>query len=111
MSRKNFRKKILNYKKKGLKIAGYAASAKSTTALNFCRINNSHIDYIADNTEEKINKFTPGTHIPIVPIEYFRNNYPDILLLCSWNHKNEILKKERKYLKNGGKWISHVKKI
>ena len=110
-SRINFKKKIIDYKRKGFKIAGYAASAKSTTALNFCNINNKYIDYIADNTVEKINKFTPGTHIPIVSIDHFRKNYPDILLLCSWNHKNEILKKEKKFIKRVGKWISHVKKI
>ena len=111
LSKNNFRKKIINLKKKGLKIAGYAASAKSTTALNFCKINHKHLDYIADNTKEKIGKFTPGTHIPIVSIDYFRKNYPNVLLLCSWNHKNEILNKEKKFLKKGGKWISHVKKI
>ena len=111
LSRKQFRQKIFKLKKKGFKIAGYAASAKSTTALNFCNIDNKFIDYIADNTKEKINKFTPGTHIPIVPIEHFRKNYPDILILCSWNHKNEILKKEKEFIKQGGKWISHVKKI
>ena len=111
LSMKKFRKQIIDLKKRGLKIAGYAASAKSTTALNFCKINHKYIDYIADNTKEKIGKFTPGTHIPIVPIEFFRKNHPDILVLCSWNHKKEILKKEKKFLKNGGKWISHVKKI
>ena len=111
LSKNNFRKKIINLKKKGLKVAGYAASAKSTTALNFCKINHKHLDYIADNTKEKIGKFTPGTHIPIVSIDYFRKNYPNVLLLCSWNHKNEILNKEKKFLKKGGKWISHVKKI
>ena len=111
LSRKKFRSEILKIKKRGLKIAGYAASAKSTTALNFCGINHNHLDYIADNTKEKIGKFTPGTHIPIVSIDYFRRNYPNVLLLCSWNHKNEILNKEKNFLKKGGKWISHVKKI
>ncbi len=111
LSRKKFRNQIIRIKKSGFKIAGYAASAKSTTALNFCGINNNHLDYIADNTKEKIGKFTPGTHIPIVSIDYFRRNYPNVLILCSWNHKNEILNKEKKFLKKGGKWISHVKKI
>jgi len=109
LSKKKFRKKILEHKKKGRTICGYAASAKSTTALNFCRINNKYIDFIADSTKEKIGKFTPGTHIPVVSIKYFRENYPDIAVLCSWNHKTEIFKKEKNFLRNGGKWISHVK--
>ena len=70
---------------------------------------NKYIDYIADSTKEKIGKFTPGTHIPIKDIKYFRKNYPDIAILNSWNHKTEIFKKEHKFRKKGGKWISHVK--
>ena len=108
-SKEKFRSKIFNLKKMGKKICGYAASAKSTTALNFCGIDHKYIDYIADSTKEKIGKFTPGTHIPIKSIEYFRKNYPDIAILNSWNHKTEIIKKEYKFKKKGGKWISHVK--
>ena len=108
-SREKFRLKIINLKKRGKKICGYAASAKSTTALNFCGIDNKYIDYIADSTKEKIGKFTPGTHIPIKDIKYFRKNYPDIAILNSWNHKKEIFKKEHRFRKKGGKWISHVK--
>ena len=76
--------------------------------LNFCKIGSKYIDYIADSTIEKINKFSPGMHIPIVSIDFFRKNYPDIALLCSWNHKEEIYNKEKKFIKKKGKWISHV---
>ena len=108
-SRNMFRKKIFEIKKAGKNIAGYAASAKSSTVLNFCKIDNRYVDFIADSTKEKIGKFTPGTHIPVVSIEYFKKNYPDYTILCSWNHKNEIFVKEKEYKKKGGKWISHVK--
>ena len=107
-SKNLFRDKIIKLKKNGKKICGYAASAKSTTMLNFCKIGNKYIDYIADSTKEKINKFSPGMHIPIVSIDFFRKNYPDVAILCSWNHKTEILKKEKNFTKNKGKWISHV---
>ena len=108
-SRNNFRKKILNLKRDDKKIVGYAASAKSSTVLNFCKINNKQIDFIADSTKEKIGKFTPGTHIPVVSIKHFRKSKPDYTILCSGNHRREIFKKEKLYLKKGGKWISHVK--
>jgi hypothetical protein len=49
-------------------------------------------------------------HIPIVPINHFHKNKPDIAVLFSWNHKKEILQKEKSFSKKGGKWISHVKK-
>ena len=109
ISKKNFIKKLNYYKAKGKKIAGYAASAKSTTVFNYCNIGPDVIDYIADSTKEKIGKFSPGKHIPIVSINHFRKNPPDISILCSWNHKNEIIRKEKKFKRMGGKWISHVK--
>ena len=109
LSKKKFRSKILNLKSLGKTICGYAASAKSTTALNYCGINHKYIDFIVDSTKEKIGKFTPGTHIPIKSPIYFRKNLTDVAILNSWNHKKEILKKENKFKKKGGKWISHVK--
>ena len=39
----------------------------------------------------------------------FRKRSPDIAILCSWNHKNEIIRKEKNFKRIGGKWISHVK--
>ena len=108
-SRRKFKIKIKKLKINGKKICGYAASAKSTTALNYCGIDHSYIDFIVDSTKEKIGKFTPGTHIPIKSPDYFRKNYPDVAILNSWNHKKEILKKERKFKLRGGKWMSHVK--
>ena len=108
-SKSKFQNKIFSLKKSGKKIYGYAASAKSSTVLNFCGIDNKYIDYVVDSTKEKIGKYTPGTHIPIVSETFFRKNYPDIVILNSWNHKKEIISKEKKYVKKGGKFISHVK--
>ena len=96
---------LLNFKKNNYKIAGYAATSKSTTILNYCNINNNLIDYICDTTPEKIGKFSPGTHIPIVDMSHFKNFNPDIAYLFAWNHKDEIFKKEKNYK---GKWFSHV---
>ena len=102
-------KNLLNdYKNDGKKIAGYAATSKSTTVLNYCEIGSDIIDYICDTTDEKINKYSPGMHIPIVPVDHFRNNMPDIAYLFAWNHKDEIFNKEKEFTKKNKKWISHI---
>ena len=49
---------------------------KSTTILNYCNINSNHIDFICDTTPNKINTFTPGTHIPVVQLSIL-DNIPD----------------------------------
>ena len=107
-SKKNLLSKIKNLKKKNKKIAGYAATSKSTTILNYCKINSKYIDYICDTTPEKIGKFSPGMHIPIVSMEHFKFNKPDSAFLFAWNHKKEIFKKESQFIKKG-KWFAHVK--
>ncbi len=107
-SRKRLRNKINGILKNGKKIAGYAATSKSTTILNYCNINHNHIDFICDTTPNKINTFTPGTHIPVVSVKHFKENIPDYTFLFAWNHKKEIFKKEKKILKRT-RWFAHVK--
>ena len=91
--------------KSGKNIAGYAATSKSTTILNYCGINHKHINFICDTTIEKVGKFSPGMHIPIVDMKYFYNNQPDVIYLFAWNHKDEIFNKEKNFK---GEWFSHV---
>jgi methylation protein EvaC len=107
-SKKMTKEKLNNFKENGKKICGYAATAKSTTVLNYCGIGNNFIDYICDTTKEKIGKFSPGTHIPIVPVSHFKENIPDVAFLFAWNHKEEIFSKEKEFKDNGGIWFSHV---
>ncbi len=108
LSKENFKKKILQHKNEGKKICGYAATAKSSTVLNYCKIGKDIIDFITDSTDEKVGKFSPGMHIPIVSIEEFQKQKPDVAILFAWNHKKEILEKEKNFSKEGGIWLSHV---
>jgi len=107
-SKKKLKKTIKNLLAKGKSIAGYAATSKSTTILNYCGINKKHINYICDTTPNKIGLYTPGTHIPIVSVDYFRKHICDYTFLFAWNHKKEIFNKEKKFLKKT-KWFAHIK--
>ena len=107
-SKEKIRDKLKKFKNEGKKICGYAATSKSTTILNYCNLDKSTINFICDTTKEKIGKFSPGAHIPIVPISHFHKNLPDVAYLFAWNHKNEIFAKEKDFTKKGGKWFSHV---
>lgn len=109
ISKTNLLKNLKEFKNNSKKICGYAATSKSTTILNFCNIGPDLIECIYDTTPEKIGKYSPGMHIPIVDYEKFKLNYPDIAYLFAWNHKQEIFDKEKEFEKNGGKWFSHVK--
>ena len=100
---------IFNYcKSKNKKIIGYGATAKSTTILNYCNINDQTIDYFIDTTQDKQNKYTPGTKIKIKKYKGGINKDVDYVFLGAWNFKKEIFKKEKKYIKRGGKFIIHT---
>ena len=94
-------------KKNGKKICGYGATSKSTTILNYCKIDTKIIDCIFDTTPEKINKYSPGMHIPIINYKHFKKKDYKNIFLFAWNHKKEILRKEKR-LQNIN-WITHLK--
>ena len=103
-SRNKLLEKINLFKRQGKSICRYAATSKSTTILNYCKISDQ-IDYICDTTIEKIGKFSPGMHIPIKDMNHFYNNQTECVYLFAWNHKNEIFNKEKDFK---GTWFSHV---
>ncbi len=77
----------------GRRVAGFAASAKSTTLLNWCGIGqdagySNLLSHVVDTTPHKIGKFTPGTHIPIVGPD--EQPDPDTYLMLAWNYVGRI---------------------
>lgn len=92
-------------KKEGKIIVGYGASAKGNVLLNYCKITSDTLDYIVDSTPYKQGKYTPGTHIPIYPEDKLMQNNPDYVLILSWNFIDEIIGKNKEYIKRGGKFI------
>lgn len=107
---KKFKEWINKTKKDGEKLSAFAASAKGNTLLNSAKIDNGLINYIVDQTSEKIGKYSPGTHIPIVPVSELINNTPDYLIILSWNFSNEIINKCRSF-GYMGKFIIPIPKI
>ena len=105
---KNIFKKL---KKQNKKIISYGATYKSSTVFNYCNIGTKYIDYVTDTTLNKQGKFTPGKHIPIISPEKGMNESVDFAFLGAWNFKKEILKKEKEFIKRGGKFITHVPSV
>lgn len=102
---------LRDLKKKGKRVAGYAATSKSTTVTNYCRITPELVEFISDTTPIKQGKFSPGVHIPIKPHKEFSARYPDYALLFGWNHAEEIMAKEQEFRERGGRWIVYVPRV
>ena len=110
--RKNELRGLLSdLKSNGKTIAGYAATSKSTTVLNYCGIDSKLIEFVSDSTPEKQGTFMPGSGIPVVTPEFLRERKPDYIVLFAWNHEREILEKESQLTSSGSKWIRFVPKV
>jgi hypothetical protein len=48
------------------------------------------LDYTVDRNPYKHGMYTPGTHIPIHPVERIAETRPDYLLVLPWNLVDEI---------------------
>ena len=75
------------------KIAGYCASAKGISLLNYCGVTVKSIKMIADETPAKQGMIIPNAKIPIVSMEELKKFNPDYLILFSWNFIDELKKK------------------
>ena len=96
---------LIQIKKDGKVVAGFGASAKGSTLLNYCGIGTDLVRYIVDDTPEKKNKMTPGKRIPILGRDALFYDKPDYLLLLAWNFAEEIIEKTKDYKESGGKYI------
>jgi methylation protein EvaC len=106
-SKRRILRVIDQIKKKGKNIYGYGATSKSTTILHFCKVSNSSIKGIFDNTPTKIDKYFPGKKIKIIDYKKFTNTQPEYCFLFAWNHFKEIFDKEKK---KKIKWLCHIDK-
>ena len=73
----NFENDVIKNLTNNNKIFGYGASARSSTLLNFCDLNNSKINFIIDQNPLKHNLYTPGTNIPIYSFKKAKNKIKD----------------------------------
>lgn len=92
---------VFEAKRKG-QVAGYGASAKSATLLNYCGFSAQDIAWIEDVTPYKIGNYAPGSHIPVrAP----GDERPASYLLLIWNYLGDVLRREQSYLAGGGRFI------
>ena len=104
-SRDMLKKTLAKLKRQGKTIATYGAPARGNTILNFCGINNDIVDFATEELSSKIGFYTPGTHIPVKDIHEARENPPDYYVMLAWSYKEAIIKKEKEFIKRGGKFI------
>ena len=109
--RTNLRNLINNLNSDGKKIIGYGASTKGNVLLQFCRFSEKELICMAEVNQEKFGSYTPGSNIPILSEEEAKSMNPDYMLVLPWHFKETIIKREKKYISNGGKLIFPLPEI
>ncbi len=95
----------------GARVAAYGAAAKGNTLLNFCGLTDKDLDFVADRSTYKHGKYTPGTHLPILPAEALVERQPHATVLLAWNFADEILAQQSTYRERGGQFIIPVPRV
>ena len=93
--RENLQEMIREIKREGARIVGIGAPAKGNTLLNYCQLTADTIDYLAEHSKLKIDKYSPGAHIPVLDEKKMLEEQPEYGLLLSWNLKDIIIPKLR----------------
>lgn len=89
---------------KGKVIYGYGASTKGNTILQYYGLDSRLIKGVADKSPEKWGKYTVGTYIPVVTEKEARAK-ADYFLVLPWAFFDTFYKREKAWLKKGGKFI------
>lgn len=98
----NLIKKLVKNKKK---VYVYGASTRGNTLLQYYNLNNKLIEFAVERNPEKWGKRISSLNIPIISEQEARERKPDFMLVLPWFFKDEFLKREEKYLEDGGHFI------
>jgi hypothetical protein len=73
--------------------------------LQFCGLTADDLTCMADVNPDKHGCYTPGTNIPIVSEDDARALRPDYFLVMPWHFRDNLVAREREFLRGGGKMI------
>lgn len=103
--------KFLNkIQKKGKVVGGYGASATSTTLLYHFGLTD-RIKFFFDDYTSKQFTFSPRAHIPVLPGSHILKEKPDYILILAWRYWLPIIKKNQRFMENGGHFIIPLPKL
>lgn len=101
---KDLKSLLIDLKLAGQSVVGLGAPLKSSTFLNFADIDNTLIECLTEVNPLKINKLSPGKHIPVIAEETLIKE-PDYYVVFAWNYLDFLITKKSEYLRKGGKFI------
>lgn len=103
-TKRNLFKLLVPEIQKGRKVAGFGTSIGATTFLyNFGL--GELISFFVDDDPYRHNLVSPGYHIPVLPSQAIYEHRPDYVIVLAPLYADIIIKKNQKYLEQGGAFI------
>lgn len=96
---------IADWKQQGKTVAGYGAARSGPTLIAQLGLEGA-IQYVLDDDPQKVGKYTPGHHIPVVAAAELDKRMPDYTILLAWTHAERIIADHRDYLERGGHFVN-----
>ncbi len=79
-------------KNKGARIYGIGAPSRASTLINYTGLDSNLMDCVMEiSTSHKLNKYMPGTHIPVLDEVKLYEDQPEYALLLSWHIADELI--------------------
>lgn len=95
--RSELRRLLIDLRKDGKRVVALGASTKGNVLLQYCQLDASLIESVAEVNAEKFGRFTPGTGIPIVNEDLLlKSTPPDFVLVLPW-HFRSFFEKSKKF--------------
>ncbi len=88
--KRTFLRFCLDAQENGKRVVGYGAAAKGNTLMNFAGVGPDLMEFVVDRSPGKLNKFMPGSRIPILPEVRLKEVKPDYIVILPWNLEPEI---------------------
>lgn len=88
-----------------------AASTRGATIWQSAGLDEKLISYAVERNPAKVGKYFTAIGVPIISEEEARKRKPDYLLLGPWFFADEVIDREKDYLKSGGKIIKPLPQV
>lgn len=79
-------------KRAGARVYGIGAPSRSSTLINYTGLDDGVLDCVLEiSTSHKLNKYIPGTRIPVLDEKKLFEDQPEYALLLSWHIADELV--------------------
>lgn len=83
---------LFKIKRDGQSVYGIGAPSRASTLISYCGIDHTILDAVMEiSTSGKLNKYMPGTLIPVLDEKLLFEEQPDYALLLSWHIAEQLI--------------------